>query len=520
MQIGTFHGICLRFLKEQGEKFALAGEAEQQMIAEEAVRLAGRKAREFRQWMTRKKSGVDMKETESGNSTPEIWRQAFCAYERRKAELGMLDFDDLLLRTAERIERGQVREGWEKQFRYLLVDEFQDISPVQYRLIKLWSKSGRELFVIGDPNQSIYGFRGSDGACFDHLKQDEPDLREIRLKENYRSSPQILKAALSVITQDGADVEEKRLHANCQVQEPVRLIRASGPMAEGIFISREINRLAGGIGMLEAHQAAWERGEKKVRSLAEIAVLCRTHRQTELVEKCLKTEGIPCVIVGREAYLKAETVKNSLAFFHVMEYPGDQTARKLCAEYFWKMEWSAVSEAVVCNMEERMRPLYQQRKPQEFVEMWMAEMKLSCDPDMQKLWQAAVFYSSMPEFLEALELGEENDVRRCGGKVYVSEAVTVMTMHGSKGLEFPVVFLYGVEKGSIPLEREGTLSDREEERRLFYVGMTRAKEELIMTESGEQSLFLTSFPPGLLREENAGKKKSVEAWRQISLFEL
>ena len=524
IQIGTFHGICLRFLKDQGETFILAGEAEQQKIAQEAVRQTGAdiSVSEFRQWVSHKKSGVDLESVQMNDSRTEICRRVFPVYEKRKQELGMLDFDDLLLRTVERIREGCVREGWEKSFRYLLVDEFQDISPVQYQLVRLWSQGGRELFVIGDPDQSIYGFRGADGACFEHLKEEEPELKVIRLRENYRSSPQILNAAFAVITEGEEKqekIEERRLHANCKDQEPVRVVRTSGPMAEGIFIAKEINRMAGGIGMLEAHQTAWGRGGKKVRSFDEIAVLCRTHHQAELVEKCLKTESIPYITAGREDYLKAETVKNSLAFFRSIEYEGDEAAWELCAEYFWKLEWNPVAKEAVRKMAEHMRPLYQKKKPEEFLEIWMEEMNLSEDPDMKKLCQAAVFYPSMPEFTEALELGEEGDIKRCGGRTYVSGAVTIMTMHGSKGLEFPVVFLYGVEEGSIPLEREEHPLDQEEERRLFYVGMTRAKEELILITSGEMSVFLRNLPGGLLEEEIAGKKKSVETWHQMSLFE-
>lgn len=125
----------------------------------------------------------------------------------------------------------------------------------------------------------------------------------------------------------------------------------------------------------------------------------------------------------------------------------------------------------------------------------------------------------MPEFVSALTLGVESDLKRCGMKKYTSEAVTIMTLHGSKGLEFPVVFIYGAEQGSIPLESETHPSDKEEERRLFYVGMTRAKEELIMTTSGEMSEFLISLPSGLLEEENVEKKKKEESWHQMSLFE-
>ena len=138
---------------------------------------------------------------------------------------------------------------------------------------------------------------------------------------------------------------------------------------------------------------------------------------------------------------------------------------------------------------------------------------------MQKLLQMTVFYKTMPEFLAALELGVESDLKRCGTKKYTADAVTIMTLHGSKGLEFPVVFIYGADQGSIPLESEKHPCDREEERRLFYVGMTRGKEELLLTTSGEMSEFLKNLPDGLMEEENVEKKKE-ENWHQMSLFEM
>ena len=139
---------------------------------------------------------------------------------------------------------------------------------------------------------------------------------------------------------------------------------------------------------------------------------------------------------------------------------------------------------------------------------------------MKKLQEMTVFYQTMPEFLNALELGVESDLKRCGGKGYTSGAVTVMTLHGSKGLEFPAVFIYGAGQGSIPLESEKHPADIAEERRLFYVGLTRAEEELILTASGEMSEFLKNLPDGLMEEENVEKKKKEENWHQMSLFEM
>lgn len=554
MQIGTFHAICLNFLKEQGEEFTLMGEAQQRLLAEEVIAHTGvnAKAGKFLEQVSRRKSGMEDVLTgdpsDAGISDDPAWQQAFKIYEERKKEQHLLDFDDLLLRTAGRIENGRVNDGWEKKFRYLLVDEFQDINPAQLKLVKLWSCAGRELFVIGDPDQSIYGFRGADSACFEYLKKEYNDLEVVSLKENYRSTPQILKAASAVISAAEAEEKEKRemLHPNCPDGMPVRLVRTGSPMGEAIFIAKEINRMAGGMGMIEAHQTAWEHPEQKVRSFDEIAVLCRTHHQAELVEKCLRTESIPYVIAGREDYLNEESVQNSLCFFRLIEQTeklgnlpdvppeesenaqrneasdmaGDISRMEICAKYFWKLDWSDMAEEVIRNTLIKYLPLYKKKKPQKFLEQWMEEVKLTDDPAMQKLLQASVFYKTMTEFMYALELGVESDLKRCGSKKYTSDAVTVMTLHGSKGLEFPVAFIYGVEKGSIPLENEKHLSDKEEERRLFYVGMTRAKEELILTTSGEESEFTGAIPADVSVHENEEKKKQEQEWQQMSLFDM
>ena len=554
MQIGTFHSICLNFLKEQGEEFTLMGEAQQRLMAEEVILQEGLNVRpaKFLEQVSRRKSG--MERALAGDafgadiSGDPVWQQAYQLYEERKQELHLLDFDDLLVRVTERIENGQVNDGWEKKFRYLLVDEFQDINPVQLMLVKLWSQAGRELFVIGDPDQSIYGFRGADSACFERLGREYEDLEVVNLKENYRSAPQILKAASAVIREAESVEKEERemLHPNCPDSVPVRIVRAGSPMGEAIFIAKEINRMAGGMGMIEAHQTAWEHQDKKVRSFDEMAVLCRTHHQAELVEKCLRTESIPYVIAGREDYLNEESVQNSICFFRLIEQTeksenlpdspheesentqqrevsdmtGDISGMEICARYFWKLEWSDMAEEVIRNTLIRYRPLYKKKKPQKFLEQWMEEMELTGDPAMQKLLQASVFYKTMTEFLYALELGVESDLKRCGSKKYASDAVTVMTLHGSKGLEFPVAFIYGVEKGSIPLENEKHPSDKEEERRLFYVGMTRAKEELILTTSGEESEFTGVIPEDVSVRENEEKKKKEQEWQQMSLFDM
>lgn len=531
LQIGTFHGICMDFLLEQGETFTLMSEAEQTALAQDVIAQTGLtvKPARFLEALSRVKSGMDMQSVctdgaadmmDSDMADPDMadsaelqWRQAFRMYEDRKTEWNMRDFDDLLADTAEKIESGQALPGWEKRFRYLLVDEFQDIDPLQFRLVKLWNREGRELFVIGDPDQSIYGFRGADSTCFDRLRGEYGGLETISLRENYRSSPRILSAAASLLNKEP-------LHANRPDGEPVRLVETSSPMAEAVFIAKEISRMAGGIGMLEAHRESWERQDKKIRSFDEFAVLCRTHRQAELVEKCLRTESIPCIVAGREDYLAEETVRNSVCFFRLLENDGDVQAMKLCAGFFWDMEWSPMAEEVVRNTIGRLRAAFEKQKPQKFVAQWMEETGLVKDAAMEKLLQASVFYDTMKDFVYALCLGAESDLKRSGDERYDAGAVTVMTLHGSKGLEFPVTFIYGVRKGSVPLESEKRPADKAEERRLFYVGMTRAKEELILTSSGDRSEFISEMDERTFAQENAEKKKNAEQWEQMSLFDL
>ena len=514
--IGTFHGICLEFLKDQGEDFCLAGEGELKRLAGLAAEETGLSGsiKEFLEKVSRRKSGMtDMEET-SGNSDS-AWEETFENYENRKKEKNLYDFDDLLLCAAERSEQGRIPEKWQKRFRYLLVDEFQDINPVQQRLIRIWSSRGRELFVIGDPDQAIYGFRGADPRCFDRLAEENSNLEIIRLKENYRSSPQIINAASALWNRN----KREYLHSNCPDGVPVRLVKAGSSVGEAIFIAKEINRMAGGIGMLEAHQAAWKNGDRTLRGFGDIAVLCRTHRQADLVEMCLQKESIPYVRAGREEFLQDDMVQGSLAFFRYLADPEDTGAAQESADAVWKLEWNPVTEGIISAAAETFRPLYKKKKPVKFIEEWIKEMQLESSEPMRKLLQMTVFYSSMPEFMNILALGAEGDLKRASGRRYTAETVTVMTLHGSKGLEFPAVFIYGVNQGSIPLEGGNGSGDPEEERRLFYVGMTRAKEELILTTSGEPSGFVRDLDDGLIQRENVEKKKE-EVCHQMSLFEL
>ena len=394
-----------------------------------------------------------------------------------------------------------------------------------------WAKRGRELFVIGDPDQSIYGFRGSDDKCFEHLKNHFPDLNIIRLTENYRSAPQVISSAVKVISKNPG--MERVIHPNRPDNTQVRLVTAGSEMGEAIFTAKEINRLIGGIDMLDAQEKQETRTEHTIRSFADIAVLYRTHRQAELLEKCLRREGIPYVIAGREDFLAEKTVRGCICFFRCLTDQDDTVNRNLCLKLLWDLEPNQISGSIFETMQGKYIPFLKKGKPQKVLEQWIEDMNLTDDIAVNKLLGMTVFYKSMQEFMDAVCLGVESDLKRCGGRKYTADCVTLMTLHGSKGLEFPVTIIYGVRKGVIPYERdshqkkedsagirENFITDIEEERRLFYVGMTRAKEELILTTSRETSAFLEDLPEESLRREIADKRKQNDGGEQLSLFDF
>ncbi len=521
LHIGTFHALCSRFLHERGRSFLLADEGLEQELAEEALKQCGCRmsSARFLRELSLVKNSIGPREAQAQLSS------AFALYQELMRERDAMDYDDLLLETLQILEREAAAEEERACFSYLLIDEFQDINPLQYRLVQAWNRTGRELFVIGDPDQSIYGFRGSDAACFDRLAEDFPRLRTIRLRENYRSTPQILSAAMALISRNEGGPRPMRAERPEGV--PVRAVSAADEHGEAVFIAKEINRLIGGIDMLDTQENGGT-GEKKVRGFSDIAILYRTHRQAVSLENCLRQEGIPYVVAGREGFLAEKGVQATLSFFRSLLKPGDRALAGQCRRLLLPL---LDGEAVLDFLTGKYRKKVRRTRPVRLLEEWQKEISLPDQESMEKLTNMAVLYPSMEAFLERLSLGEEGDIRRSSGRKLQAEAVTLMTLHGSKGLEFPVVFLYGMDRGRLPLELGGRPENPDtcrkgregcglqEERRLCFVGMTRAEEELILTCSAAPSVFLEELPDSLAVRESAVKEKKEEAV-QLELFEF
>lgn len=522
MQIGTFHAICSRFLQEAGLSFVVADEGLQMELAEKTLReFDGKEApKKFLQELSKEKNGL------YGNDAEPDDRKNPCMYQHYQKLLrqaGALDYDDLLLETMHRLEELPEDAPQRRPFSYLLIDEFQDVNPLQYRLVREWSRGGRELFVIGDPDQSIYGFRGCDPKVFSRLEEERPDLVTIRLEENYRCAPSILNAALGVISHN--TVQPRRMkamagdaeHGECSPGLPVRMVSAEDERREAIFVAKEITRQIGGIDMLDTDQRG--AGENRaVRGFSDMAVLYRTHRQAALLEKCLRQEGIPYLVAGREDFLREREARAALYFFRHVLYPNEEAAEALCRRLLGPVLGEGREEGIELLME-KYRKKVRKSRPVKLLEEWSGDVRPENPDTMKKLTDMSVLYPAMESFLQTLSFGEDGDVRRNGGRKFTADAVTLMTLHGSKGLEFPVVFLYGMDRGRFPLEfGEGDV-DMEEERRLCYVGMTRAREELILVSGKESSPFLQELPAECVSREQAEKEEEVQAV-QMSLFDL
>lgn len=532
MRIGTFHAICSRLLSERGKAPVLADEGYCLCLAKRAKEAFGFSvsAGRFLQEVSLRKSGLlrpDPEENGEGGTGPEDEKnekdekdeaveKAVEWYREQMRLDGLMDYDDLLLEGLALFGEnpGEGSGGLRQQFQYLLVDEFQDVNPVQYGLILAWNRDGRELFVIGDPDQSIYGFRGSDAKCFERLERDFPDLARIGLAENYRSAGNIVRGALSMISHNPGG--RRSLRAVAGDGQRIRAVTAPDERSEAIFIAKEIGRMVGGIDMLETESGERER-EGKARGFSEIAVLYRTHRQAGLLETCLRREGIPYVVAGREDFLEQDEVINALTFFEALLHPGNATALERAMNPLGRQEDGAGQFALLAK---KYRKKIRSQKPFRLVEEWAKDRGLEEDDGLRRLADMAVLFGDMEAFLDNLSSGTEGEIRRSSGRKFSADAVSLMTFHGSKGLEFPAVFLYGVRRGLVPLEMAGRKADPEEERRLFYVGMTRAKEELILTASKMPSAFLEQIDPSCLEREAIGRERQEGEAVQMSLFDF
>ena len=343
MTIGTFHSIGLQMLSRwRGQNNTVVID-EQDALAIIGEILKDRQSalspRDALRGISRLKNGLSLEEekgralphSESAGESDDPLLPIYDAYCACLKQYGVMDYDDILLEVLHRFEGDSPEDKTSRNaaapFSHLLVDEFQDINAIQYRLIKAWARESESIFIIGDPDQSIYGFRGSDVRYFARFKEDFPGFQQIRLTRNYRSTPEIIAGAQALISRKSAGKGEVLLEANRAQQGRIRLINARDEFSEALFVAKEINRMVGGIDMLDTQALSESRrkspGAEPARGFSDVALLYRTNHQARVLEQCLAKEGIPYVVAGREEFLADQPVRQALAFFKFLLNPGD-----------------------------------------------------------------------------------------------------------------------------------------------------------------------------------------------------
>ncbi|WP_020586011.1 UvrD-helicase domain-containing protein [Desulfobacter curvatus] len=490
----TFHGFCLNMLKrysdfkrglmEEDLRFEMLGMAMKAVTGEKKV--LKRTVSKLDAWISRQKQqlkepGDKHQEDAVDNGLEEfdpVWTGVYKTYDQMLEERGLVDFEDLIFICFRLFSRdAALLEQVRQQYKFIFVDEYQDLNLGQYKLVKLISQNSH-IFVIGDPDQSIYGFRGSDSRFFNRFEHDFPGCEQIRLRQNYRSTQTILDASFQVIcTGDDKDNEGRKIYASLDGTQKISINETASESAEAVAVGKIIEKGVGGLSFLSMDKGTGpDSGTDREYAFSDFAVLYRTRQQALAFAQAFEKAGIPFQTADRENWIDMAGIKDLLALVRIFLRRGSETDLQQFAQFLPRI--AALSDPMDTST------------LLDTLGGWLDIQALGqTDEKMATAWQRisalADRYPAPGELLDALRLDQDPDFLD-----KAVEKVSLMTMHAAKGLEFPVVFLAGCENGTIPFARDGkTVEDPDEERRLFYVAMTRAKEMLYLTYARKRRIF-------------------------------
>ncbi|MCP4167224.1 MAG: UvrD-helicase domain-containing protein [Chloroflexi bacterium] len=422
----------------------------------------------------------------------------FDAYQTALTQSHALDFDDLATLPVQLLEaHTDILLEVQDRFRWLSVDEYQDINDAQYRLLRLLTSGGANLSVIGDPDQAIYGFRGADYRHFLQFEADFPEAVRLRLSQNYRSTQMILDAATQVISRN-PDRVASDIFSEFADQVKLDVYTAPTDKAEAEYVVHQIEQMVGGTSYFSLDSGRVEDDTQSVsHSFGDFAVLYRLNALARPLVEAFERSGIPYQTVGQTPFFAHKDIKEVLAWLWLVENPA-----------------ASLHKEIAGNRKEIevLRGGRETSRVAELADQAGQVMGLDADKLRQLTARARPFGTDLRAFLEMTALGSETDFYD-----QRADRVTLITLHAAKGLEFPVVFMAGCEEGLLPYERVGEEPDIEEERRLFYVGMTRAQQKLILSHARSRFLFGQRLEKPVSRFvgniENA-LKESLEAERR------
>jgi DNA helicase-2/ATP-dependent DNA helicase PcrA len=551
----TFHAACGRILRREAERlgyrsnFTIYDQADQVRLVKQCLEELERDPKRFtprgiHHQISHAKNRL-ISPDEYANQVQSFYDQTvadvYQLYQRRLFASNAVDFDDLLMLTVDVLERfPDVREKWQNAFRYILVDEYQDTNHAQYRLLQLLAEKHRNLMAVGDPDQSVYAFRGADINNILDFERDFPGTQTIALEQNYRSTNSILDAANAVIS-NNRERKPKELWSDLGDGEPVRVVEVEDEHAEARFVAAGIASLV-------------EQGF----SGDEVAIFYRTNAQSRVLEDVLVRQGVGYQVIGGPRFYERAEIKDAIAYLQAIDNPydavslqrianrprrgiGDSSLARLqtWADAQGRSLWEALEFAEEAGVGaaplkavQQFRTLMQSLQSgamelpvsellertlerSGYLEALEAERTIEAEgrtENLQELvgvareFQETADDPSLSHFLQDISLYSDQDAIR--GE---ESLVTLMTLHNAKGLEFRAVYLLGMEEGIFPHSRSIEEQGIEEERRLAYVGMTRAREHLTLMHASSRSLwgsrgynlpsrFLDELPPAVERE--------------------
>jgi DNA helicase-2/ATP-dependent DNA helicase PcrA len=534
MWVMTFHSACVRILRQHADRlaykrgFTIYDEADSLRLIKQCMdeldvdpkRFAPRAI--MRQISDAKNQLIDAQgyRIKVASFFEQTAADVYELYEQRAHSMNAMDFDDLLFRCVNLFELfPEVLEKYRHQFRWVLVDEYQDTNRAQYRWLELLAGEHRNLCVVGDPDQSIYAFRGADIRNVLEFEDDFPNARVIRLEQNYRSTQTILSAADAVVSNNRARMP-KTLWTDLGQGDPVHVRELEDEHAEARFVVNEIERIVDGGG-----------------SRDEVAVFYRTNAQSRVLEDMLTRYKLPYQVIGGTKFYERAEIKDAVAYLTLVVNPqdvvafqrvvnsprrgiGDTTQARIVGhantvgEPVWDVAaapdaipglGAAAVKAVgrFMSIMERLRErmenasvgdlLQETLSETGYLEALEAERTIEAQGRIENLeelvgvareYDSQAEEPSLEEFLQQIALFSDQDALRDD-----EGTVTLMTLHNAKGLEFPAVFIIGCEEGVFPHSRAVESGDLEEERRLCYVGITRAKRELYLSYARMRSLY-------------------------------
>ncbi|OGD61208.1 hypothetical protein A3A71_01260 [Candidatus Berkelbacteria bacterium RIFCSPLOWO2_01_FULL_50_28] len=513
--VGTFHSICVRLLRAEAEAFGLKpnfsifdSDDTTSLIRDilKGLNLDPKQyqPRSIAAVISNAKNelmGPDEYAKFAQGHFQTLAVDVYRKYQRRLQELGALDFDDLIAVTTQSLrDNPTILAKYHSQFKYVMVDEYQDTNNAQYELTKLLIEpKNRNICVVGDDFQSIYSWRGANFQNILNFERDFPRANIFKLEQNYRSTKTILEGAAHIIEKVRRRSQKKLWTAN-EGGAPITVFEANNAYAEADFIVSEVRSL-----------------QSLGYGYSDFAVLYRTNAQSRILEEIFLTEGVPYRLIGAVRFYERREVKDLVSYIRFLQNPDDDYARDRIVNVPARgigpvtlQKGGPKLEAFISVME-RLRNDCVQATPSETLERIIKAVKYleyigDGTPEgearlenVEELVNLASEFENVNDFLEHVALVSDVDSYNAG-----SDAVTMMTVHSSKGLEFTVVFLAGMEEGLFPhmraLEED---SEMDEERRLCYVGMTRAKKRLYFTLARQRLIhggLTATLPSRFLRE--------------------